>query len=121
MSTATNDMDSAVEDIRHLYKEDTKELLNSGDEKMLENPMEVETPTSYPNAVDILLCLLRTHSDPQLRGQLCVLFGQLICASLIHDVLLEGDGSPVLTKPYDVLLGAIDRVLSSSVESSETT
>ncbi|TGZ73134.1 hypothetical protein CRM22_001692 [Opisthorchis felineus] len=83
--------------------------------------MEAETPTSYPNTVDILLRLLHTHSDPQLRGQLCVLFGQLISASLVHDGLLESDGSPVLTNPYDVLLTAIDRVLSSSVESSGTT
>ncbi|KER29664.1 hypothetical protein T265_03772 [Opisthorchis viverrini] len=73
------------------------------------------------SSVDILLRLLHTHSDPQLRGQLCVLFGQLISACLVHDGLLESDGSPVLTNPYDVLLSAIDRVLSSSVESSGIT
>ncbi|GAA56505.1 huntingtin [Clonorchis sinensis] len=83
--------------------------------------MEAETPTSYPSTVDILLRLLHTHSDPQLRGQVCVLLGQLISACLVHDSLLECDGSAVLTNPYDVLLSAIDRVLSSSAESSGTT
>ncbi|THD26076.1 GTP-binding protein 10 [Fasciola hepatica] len=42
----------------------------------------------FPTAVDLILDLMEFHSDPQLRGQLCVLSGRLIAAFLTTENLV---------------------------------
>ncbi|KAF6768729.1 hypothetical protein AHF37_08681 [Paragonimus kellicotti] len=70
-----------------------------------------------PTGVDLTIDLLTTCTDPQVRGQLCLLIGQLIAAYLVQQRLLELHD--VTDRSMRRLFSCLDSLLSS--EASGTT
>ncbi|KAF5400003.1 hypothetical protein PHET_06683 [Paragonimus heterotremus] len=66
-----------------------------------------------PTGVDLIIDLLTTSTDPQVRGQLCLLIGQLIAAYLVQQRLLELHD--VTDRSMRRLFTCLDSLLSSEV------
>ncbi|CAL8083491.1 unnamed protein product [Calicophoron daubneyi] len=74
---------------------------------------------SFPTGVDIVLHLLQKHSDPQLRGQVCLLIGSLISSYLVRMAVDGIDQSDLpcwadVQAMFHKLLDAVESLLTST-------